>query len=405
MKLYDAGELYEMIERRFRYPEWTVLPGVANATGGGIQRRCDALAMNLWPSRGLELHGFEIKVSRADFLRELKDPEKAEKIAKYCDRWWLVVASADIVQEGELPPAWGLLIARGESLRLKKEAPRLSPIEIPRYYQVLASDASNGALLEVPIPEDPAQFPRRMLYQTVHTKPVHGGYVSRGRPPFPFEGMPGFSQFTTLSNHIDDVIAYVDAELPALSVSVLMAYGTARVVVDKAAISVDDVARVRLVAQRLFGDAPPSYEDDQTLVFDVRRLPVSPSPFIWIERGWSYLERDNEPSGTTTKWRWMGRQARVGTLVPRPARARLRINARSLGQPRHLRLAIGSAQVDDIIVAADRATYETASFDLPGGVSFIDLASDVTRPGTADPRLLSVAVFQLSLLVEATSQP
>ena len=45
----------------------------------------DAVIMSLWPSRGLELHGVEIKVSRADWKREAADPAKAEAIAAYCD--------------------------------------------------------------------------------------------------------------------------------------------------------------------------------------------------------------------------------------------------------------------------------------------------------------------------------
>jgi len=130
----SATDLYEMIAQRFRAPEWAVLPGVASATGTGVTRRCDALAMNLWPSRGLELHGFEIKVSRGDFLRELKAPEKAETIARYCDRWWLVVSDADIVLDGELPPTWGLLVRRGSSLRLKRDAGQLTPIPISRHF-------------------------------------------------------------------------------------------------------------------------------------------------------------------------------------------------------------------------------------------------------------------------------
>ena len=36
--------------------------------GGG--RYADAIAMNLWPSRGLAVHGFEIKISRGDWQRE-----------------------------------------------------------------------------------------------------------------------------------------------------------------------------------------------------------------------------------------------------------------------------------------------------------------------------------------------
>jgi hypothetical protein len=130
----NAFDLYEMIERRYQPPGWAVLPGVASATGTGMQRRCDAIAMSLWPSRGLELHGFEIKVSRGDFLRELKDPDKAEKIARYCDRWWLVTDDDTIVQNGELPPTWGLLVRHGKSLRLKKEATKLEPIEISRRF-------------------------------------------------------------------------------------------------------------------------------------------------------------------------------------------------------------------------------------------------------------------------------
>jgi hypothetical protein len=130
----DERTIFEMIETRFRAPEWAVLPGVASSTGAVTTRRCDAIAMSLWPSRGLELHGFEIKVSRADFLRELKNPEKAEQVAKYCDRWWLVTSDEHIVQAGELPPTWGLLVRHGRSLRLKVAAPQLQPVEMTRRF-------------------------------------------------------------------------------------------------------------------------------------------------------------------------------------------------------------------------------------------------------------------------------
>src|SRR5438876_1169784 len=79
----------------------------------------DALAMSLWPSRGLELHGFEIKASRADWRTELRNPETADEIATRCDRWWIVAGSADIVTDGELPPTWGLLVPLGSALVAK----------------------------------------------------------------------------------------------------------------------------------------------------------------------------------------------------------------------------------------------------------------------------------------------
>ena len=93
--------------------EWAVARNVPNAAGFDGTRRADAVAMALWPSRGLELNGYEIKVSRSDWRREIDgDAAKAEAVAKYCSRWW-IVAPAGIVPVGELPDGWGLLESDG----------------------------------------------------------------------------------------------------------------------------------------------------------------------------------------------------------------------------------------------------------------------------------------------------
>lgn len=90
---------------RERYPKdsHALITEVGNATGYATNRHADAIAMSLWPSRGLEIMGFEVKVSRSDWVSELKNPAKADAIALYCDTWWLVVSDAKIVQPGELP--------------------------------------------------------------------------------------------------------------------------------------------------------------------------------------------------------------------------------------------------------------------------------------------------------------
>jgi hypothetical protein len=82
---------------------------VRNSTGYG-DRTCDAIAMSLWPSRGLELHGIEIKCSRGDWLHELKRPDKADKMFKYFDRWWLAVSDESVAHDYEIPPTWGLIV-------------------------------------------------------------------------------------------------------------------------------------------------------------------------------------------------------------------------------------------------------------------------------------------------------
>jgi len=56
---------------------YAVAAGVRSHAGFDARRTADYVAMDLWPSKGLALHGHEIKVSRSDWLRELKEPEKA----------------------------------------------------------------------------------------------------------------------------------------------------------------------------------------------------------------------------------------------------------------------------------------------------------------------------------------
>jgi hypothetical protein len=122
--------VYEALLIRCPREEYVVLQEVTTADGA---RRADAIAIALWASRGMEMHGFEVKSSRSDWLRELKEPAKAETMFNLCDRWWLLTDSADgeIVRDGELPPTWGWLELRGKCLRAVVKAPKLTPRERP----------------------------------------------------------------------------------------------------------------------------------------------------------------------------------------------------------------------------------------------------------------------------------
>ena len=100
--------LFTALERHLPSPEWALLAQVGNGTGyGKTARYIDALALNLWPSRGMELWALEMKTSKADLRRELANPPKAEAIACYCDRYFLVTDSPKVVDGMPLPPTWG----------------------------------------------------------------------------------------------------------------------------------------------------------------------------------------------------------------------------------------------------------------------------------------------------------
>lgn len=101
--------------------------GFGGYWGTGPLRTADAMVVDLWPSTDNAIHGFEVKVSRSDWLTELKDPEKAEAFRPYVHHWWLVVPDATIVRD-DLPTGWGLLALGADGkLRQRVRAPLLKP--------------------------------------------------------------------------------------------------------------------------------------------------------------------------------------------------------------------------------------------------------------------------------------
>lgn len=79
---------------------------------GFDRRTADFVAVDTWASGKCAIHGVEVKVSRGDWLRELKDPAKSAACMVWCSYWWLAVPDQAMVKDGELPEGWGLLAAR-----------------------------------------------------------------------------------------------------------------------------------------------------------------------------------------------------------------------------------------------------------------------------------------------------
>lgn len=133
-KKVTTADIKIALRRLYTQPEWALLFEVGDATGARHSRFADALAMSLWPSRGLSLTGMEIKVSRSDWHRERQQPQKAETIAAYCDYWTLVTAPKVVLDMTEIPPAWGWMEYDGQRFTTHKNPEKTEAKEIGRTF-------------------------------------------------------------------------------------------------------------------------------------------------------------------------------------------------------------------------------------------------------------------------------
>lgn len=146
-----ASDIRAAMAKRWADPEWAIMWEVGEGTGSRSGRFADAVMMSLWPSRGLELHGVEIKVSRSDWRREAADPSKAEAIARYCDRWWVHTPPGIVDDLSDLPPAWGLREWDGKRWNTLKEAEKTEAAPIQRHFlaaMLRRADQSMRALMD-----------------------------------------------------------------------------------------------------------------------------------------------------------------------------------------------------------------------------------------------------------------
>jgi hypothetical protein len=250
----------------------------------------------------------------------------------------------------------------------------LAPVRHPAAYDRLPPPGS-GALLEVPIPDWPAQLPQRMLYQTRHAWPVFGGYLSRSLPPHPFHALPGFRELKSLALDTEDIDGIDAASRTAAARVTLRAYGASRVMLLK-----DDFQylprlesrsdRGRAVLVSLLGE--PDYEDAQAALFSVPE--ASAPPFASPERGFLPVERT--PSGPM---RGVRSRARIGAWISVEGTYTLALTGSAEGEDRQVELRFPGAAGCRLSFSPTSERTATCRFHTTRGWHLADL----TCPGAA----------------------
>ena len=267
--------------------------------------------------------------------------------------------------------------------------------EVPPFLATLPH-TDDGAILEFPFHTDvPYRDAERMLFQTIHGRPISGGYHSRLYPQ-PQLGLPALRDLR--ADALGDIAAEPGGWSSALrSIGYRYVIGYKQRPLGPLNLQPTEEAPFKVRVQAGLGVAGPIYEDDWLIAYEVP--PVAPVPVIEIRDGWGPLER---PPGAAP-YRWLGGSAELGLFVPEAGTYSLAFSAQPAGGPRRLRLELPGGPAE-IALPVGQRRYRM-SLRLPAGRTLIRLSS-VEPPtsgqvleGNGDTRPISVRVSAIALTV------
>ena len=146
-----ANQILVALKGRYRSPQWACFCELPVGFRSG---RLDFYAVHTQPGgEGFMTVAVEVKVSRADFLQELSQPEKRRTAEECASESWFVTAPG-IARIDEIPEAWGLMECRESDLTLhrKKAAQHRRMEELPLWFA--AAVARNSTAERGPSPEE-----------------------------------------------------------------------------------------------------------------------------------------------------------------------------------------------------------------------------------------------------------
>lgn len=119
-----ARDVVAALRKHLPPNRWAFFPElIVRDTMGREERRLDVWAISFWPSDQYCRACYEVKVSRGDWLQELRNPKKRRLGLLMSNEFWLATPRG-LVKPEELPPEFGLLeVDREGRCHVVKQAP------------------------------------------------------------------------------------------------------------------------------------------------------------------------------------------------------------------------------------------------------------------------------------------
>lgn len=209
----------------------------------------------------------------------------------------------------------------------------MSSSEIPTFYEQLANDEEDYAILEVPI----IWYADVLYYQTLHGKNLVGGYVSR--PPNNaiafLKSTPLVSDLLNFYPSDEDII---NQNLSEIGTSIANYYNIRYIILHKDRMTAEQLDFASEIIQKSINEEPLIYENESMVVYEVEKEHLN--SFIVFNGGWHDIEKW---SGIPT--RWMSESASLLVYSNENRTANLCLNLFSFKRPRTIEIYLNERQL------------------------------------------------------------
>jgi hypothetical protein len=175
-------------------------------------------------------------------------------------------------------------------------------VTVPKFYEQLAAEKGDYAIIEVPFKEDLFLLSDYMYYQTIHEKKLVGGYISR-TPKYASDFVENTLVISNYWNmHSESDI--LNQDLSRIGNTLLNAYDIRYIIIHKKNLKQDELEYVETLSRNTLNETLV-YEDSEIVAYEVKKAKES-MPYMECYRNFYQAE-----TWEGQIWRWMDNDAEL----------------------------------------------------------------------------------------------
>lgn len=317
-------------------------------------------------------------------------------LGAYGFAWLLTRVRGSVVRAGITAGALLLLVL--ELFNLPRHLETTRPEDA---FAFLRPNAEPGAVIEVPYENYSALS---LLHQTLHERPIVGGYTSR-HFPYPFaDAAPGIAQLVSADPSPftgEDVLA---PPVPETAQASMYYYNIRYIVVHKTDLETGRFGSLEEVLTSLFGGQSPVYEDDEVAIYKAvsgEGVSGNALPLVGLGSGWHGVEAN-------PTHRWTGSNVTDGNALvwigvsPTAAGAyRLQMTAYSYAKPRTVTIELDGRPIAEQVLTPAFADVDIDLGNLETGNHILMLrVHEPPENPPGDERKLAIGVTRITVVRE-----